>query len=633
MTGIAGIIAEHNWTPMPLLQRMVRTLGISSKSTEELWQGPKGALGRVRAGFDNPTPQPVFTEDNRKCIVMSGECYNYEHQKRELIRLGHRFSQAESDAEFCLHMYEQFGTSRFHQLSGSFCFAIYDTEAEELLLVSDRLGTRPLFYGKTADGKLAFASQVSAVLACPGIDRSLNVASVVEFCALQRVLGWKTHHTGIQMLPSASVLRYRSGGLSISSYWHPEYRPQSGSVDQYAEELAMVMRNTTRKLFRDNAQVAMLLSGGLDARMVVAAAESDLICYTFGDYENPEVQTARRIAEARGFEFRFLARNPDHYFRLVDQAVELGSGMHPFNHAHAIGFMDDIAQQCDVVTHGYVPELMFRGTSLPKTSRRVFGIELEDRLDHSIDSSNLRHRILRRGYSQLDKGIEKLFTTEMQDPFHTFLNTEAQRLVAEAALHSTNVHDHFLWPDVHYHGRYPSMLFETSLRAFMTERSPFFHNDVIDLHLKMPVHLRADNRVWLKAVSLLDKKIATIPDANTGYRPDFPVALASCIETAQTRLQRLPVMWRLQRQGQASDKPVGASDISWPRFDWMIQNNKNLQDMMRQTLTDPEALPPHIFDLSRIKDIFDAHLTGRLANRLQLFLLLSFGRWHKLYGK
>lgn len=633
MTGIAGLVTQHDGAPAPLLRRMAQSLCLHSESTPESWLGSKAALCRVRVGFDNPVPQPFFTEDGKKCAVIFGEVYGYENLKKELVRRGHRFGQAESDAEFCLRLYQEFGESQFDQLSGSFCFAIHDTESGDLVLVSDRLGTRPLFYGTTPDGKFIFASQVAPILACPEIDRSLNVASAIEFCTLQRVLGEKTHHIGIQMLPPASVLRYRAGKLSIWPYWHPQYHPHPGSADEYAEELARVMRNATRQLTRGDARVAMLLSGGLDARMVVAATEGELDCFSFGDYENPEVQTARRIAEARGFDFTFLQRDPDHYPRLLDRAVDIGNGMHPFNHGHAIGFIERVARQCDVVTHGYVPELMFRGTSLPKSARQVLGINVGERLDRTLDTSNLAQRILRRGYSLLGKDAEKLFTPETRVTFHEVLAEEARRLVLQAARHSDNVYDQYLWPDIHYHGRYPSMLFETSLRPFMTERSPFFHNDVIDLHLKMPVQMRADNRVWLKAVARLNKKIARIPDANTGYAPNFPVALASCIDAGKKRLEHLPALWRLTRRKQSNGQPPGASDISWPRFDWLVRHNANLRRRIEETLEDTDALPPHIFDIAQAKRILADHLAGRAANRVVLFVLLTFGRWHKQHGR
>jgi asparagine synthase (glutamine-hydrolysing) len=630
MAGIAGVVSQCELGSDHLVKNMAQSLCMQPKSKPEFWQGAKAGLCRVQIGFDNPEPQPIFSRDRKKCIVMFGECFGHEEKKKELIRRGQTFDFSANDAEFCLRLYEEYGEKQFDQLSGSFCFAIYDTEKGDLLLVNDRLSTRPLFYGTTPDGTLIFSTQVSSILLSPEIDRELNLAAVLEFCTLQRVLGEKTYHAGIQMLPPASVLRHHAGKSTVSPYWEPLYRPQPGSADEYAEELAAVMKRSSRHLARGNAKVAMLLSGGLDARMIVAAAENELTCYSFGDYENPEVQTARRIAEAKGFEFHFLKRNPDHYPNLVEKAVEIGNGMHPFNHAHAIGFIDHISQKSDVITHGYVPELMFRGTSLPKVDHSILGISLGEKLDPTLNESNLGQRILKRGYSLLGKGGEQLFTPEAASALQEVLKAEAREMVAQAAPHSSNIYDQFLWPDIHYHARYPSMLFETSLRPFMTERSLFFNNEVIDLHLRMPVHIRSDNRVWLKAVSKLDKKVARVVDANTGYPPTFPVAVASGIKAGKKLLADLPMLWKLQRKGQ--DQRPGLSPISWPRFDWLVRNNPELRKIITDTLSDPEALPPHIFDLQQVKRVLDEHLADHGQNRIILFTLLTFGRWHKKHA-
>jgi asparagine synthase (glutamine-hydrolysing) len=598
----------------------------------ETWTGAGTGLCRVRVGIDNPEQQPIFNDNKTKCIVMFGECLDYADQKKELLSRGHVFAHCDNDAEFCLKLYEEYGEAAFAMLNGSYCLAIYDITRGELMLVSDRLGTRPLFYGSTPDGKLIFATQVASVLCIPEISRELNIAAITEFCTLQRVVGDKTYHQGVKMLPPASALRYHAGRVVISAYWQLDYQPQTASADEYAEELVAVMKRSARNLMRGGARVGMLLSGGLDARMVVAAVEDKITCFTFGDYLNPEAEAARRIARARGFEFHFLQRDPDDYVNIIDTAVDLGNGMHPFNHAHATTFLNIIGQQCDVITHGYVPELLFRGTSLPKIENKVMGLKAGKRLDPTLSEVNLPQRLFRRGYSQLDKGAPELFTAEGKAILEKTLSTSAREIIAQASVHSRNIYDQFLWPDVYYHARYPSMLFETSLRAFMTERSLFFNNGVIDLHLKMPVRMRADNRVWIKALARLNKKIAKATDANTGHSPYMPALLDSILESGNELSWRFPLLWRLRKRSAGESVQLGLSPISWPRFDWMIRSNPKMRQAIADTLSDPKALPPAIFDHKKINGVLTDHLAGRGHHRIILFALLTFGRWHKKYA-
>jgi asparagine synthase (glutamine-hydrolysing) len=635
MAGIAGTVSASLREPQRTLDRMAESLCVKPGLAHECWHDDRAGFCRVHVGANDPVPQPIFNSDGSKCIVFFGECYDYVTHKQDLIRQGSTFRFADNDAEFCLALYSAYGIDGLSLLSGSYCFAIYDKVRHELVLVSDRLATRPLFYGAAADGQFYFATQVNAVLSASAVCRQLDLSAVVEFCTLQRVLGTKTHHKGVRMLPPGSVLRYSAGAESITRYWKPQYRPQPGTADEYAEELAQVMRRSARHLSRGNVRPAMLLSGGLDSRMLVAAADCELVCYTFADYFNPEARTARSIAEARGFEFRFLRREPDHYVSMVDRGVELGSGMYAFNHAHALGFVEQIADSYKVVTHGFVPELLFRGTTLPKVAKSLFGISIGKELDPTLNEASLTERLFRRKYSLLDLGARDLFVPEVRAVLDETLRATSRELIVEAAEHSENIYDQFLWPDVNYHVRYPSMLFETSLRSFMTERSIYFNNEAIDLHLRMPVAVRSSSRVWIKAVERLNGKIARVVDANTGSSPYFSEPVGHLVHGGKKRLRRVARACGLDGRSELAERDAarrGLSDISWPLFDVMLRNNVQLRQLVQATLKDLLALPPHIFDLAKVEAMLAEHMAGHANHRNILFVLLTFGRWHKKYG-
>jgi asparagine synthase (glutamine-hydrolysing) len=630
MAGIAGVVGEAESDVRAVVTELAKSLVHSGRTVVETWADAHAGLCRARSGIDNPAPQPVFSPDRTRCLVLFGECFGYEQKKAELTAAGLRFERGDDDAEFCLGLLEHEGERGLASLSGSFCFAQYDSRKRELMLVTDRLGTRSLFYATTADGRLVFGTQVSALLRVPGVTRTLEPRAVVEFCALQRVLGSKTYHQGVQVLPPASVLTWRDGRVTISPYWRMQYAPQPGTADEYAEELAAVLKRSVGQIGRRGARVAMLLSGGLDARMVVAASGSGLECISFGDYMNPEVETARKVAAARGFGFRFLQRGPDHYPRLLDQGVDIGNGMHPFNHAHAIGFVEGLAEQFDVVTHGYVPELMFRGSSMPKIERKVAGVTVSEELDRSLTAANLPDRIFHRGYSLLKLGVERLLQPQAARLLHETLREDAREMIAASAASSGTVYDQFLWPDVYYHGRYPSMLFEHSLRMFMTERSLVFQNEVIDLHLRMPLEVRCDSTVWMKAVARLDRRVAAVANANTGFSPFMPMALSAGLDAAGELAQRLPGLSRLARRAGGPEAAApGMSPISWPRFDWLVRNNVELRRRVVETLSDPLALPPEIFDLHQVDALLQEHMANRGGHRLLLFALLTFGLWNR----
>jgi hypothetical protein len=614
---------------------MVDALSFTPRRRVEERIHGRAALAVLGHGSAGDGPNIASSDDGSRTLVIYGECFDNDHAQRRLERAGCRFRLPASDAELCLRLYEQEGVAGLSGLSGSYAIALFDAGKHELTLVSDRLGTRPLFHATSPDGRFVFATQLSAVLRCAEVPRDLDLDAVLQFCTLQRVLGDRTHHAAVRVVPPASVLTFDGKQTRLSEYWTLRYSPRPGSADDYAEELAAVMKRCARHLHRGGAKAAMLLSGGLDARMVVAASEAPLHCYTFADYFNPEAKAAKEVAEARGFEFTFLQRQPDHYVDLLDRAVEIGGGMYTFNHAHAIGFLDRIAAECDVVTHGFAPELFFRGPNLPRVPRSSLGLEIDDVPDPSLAPDNIAQRILHRSYSLMSHGATALLTTPAARRLDAVLDSTSHALVAQARRGSDNVYDQFLYPDVHYHARYPSMLFEISLRSFMTERSLFFHNDVIDLFLRMPQPLRSDNAVWLKALERLDRKVARAVNANTGHSALMPAGLAATLDAAVARASKLPLAWRWQaaRQKAASEgATVGQSPISWPRYDWMIRHHAKLRSIIEATVDDPSALPPEIFDHRKVRALLDEHLAGSGHHRTMLFTLLTFGRWHVQYG-
>src|SRR5438477_11114325 len=105
-------------------------------------------------------------------LTYSGEAYNFRELRAELAAAGHHFS-TQSDTEVVLRAYLAWGDDFVDRLNGMFAFAIWDTRRQELLLVRDRLGIKPLYIYER-DGEIVFASELKPILQLPHIDRSIN---------------------------------------------------------------------------------------------------------------------------------------------------------------------------------------------------------------------------------------------------------------------------------------------------------------------------------------------------------------------------------------------------------------------------------------------------------------------------
>jgi asparagine synthetase B (glutamine-hydrolysing) len=64
-----------------------------------------------------------------------------------------------------------------------YAFAIWDPRSEELLLVRDRMGVKPLYYYPTGDGVL-FGSEPKAILAHPDVEAVVDADGLREIFSI-----------------------------------------------------------------------------------------------------------------------------------------------------------------------------------------------------------------------------------------------------------------------------------------------------------------------------------------------------------------------------------------------------------------------------------------------------------------
>src|SRR5665213_2900547 len=140
-------------------------------------------------------------------LTYNGEIYNHEQLRASLTGPW----QSSGDTEVLVHMLEEQGSFCLDRLVGMFAFAAWNTRAQRLMLVRDRLGIKPLYYQILPDG-IAFASELKAllVLGQPEIDRS----AVRDYLFHGYIPAPKTIYRGIEKLPAGHTLTWTAGSIS-----------------------------------------------------------------------------------------------------------------------------------------------------------------------------------------------------------------------------------------------------------------------------------------------------------------------------------------------------------------------------------------------------------------------------------
>ncbi|MFL6513845.1 MAG: asparagine synthase (glutamine-hydrolyzing) [Chthoniobacterales bacterium] len=280
MCGICGSLYFDRGQPAGrgLLEQMTGTIAHRGPDGEGFYVSGPVALGHRRLAIIdlNRGAQPMCNEDRTVWIVFNGEIYNFKELTADLVAKGHRFSSS-SDTETIIHAYEEYGVGCLDKLQGMFTFAIWDEKDGTLFLARDRVGIKPLYYYQDAKG-LIFGSEIKAILADPRVPREVDPGAIDRFLSYLYLPGDKTLLTGIRKLEPGHYLLVRNGQTTLKQYWDLEFETASRSwrnIDEAAEELWSLLKNTVRGYMISDVPVGFLLSGGVDSTALLSCAVSE----------------------------------------------------------------------------------------------------------------------------------------------------------------------------------------------------------------------------------------------------------------------------------------------------------------------------------------------------------------------
>ncbi|MEV6537874.1 asparagine synthase (glutamine-hydrolyzing) [Streptomyces sp. NPDC051665] len=254
---------------------MTRTMACRGPDAEGVWIDGHAALGHRRLAVIDPDGgrQPMTAEDDEgrtlAALTFCGEIYNYRELRAELSGLGHRFRTA-SDTEVVLRGYLQWGERLATRLNGMFALAVWDTRTEELLLLRDRMGVKPLFYLPTEQGVL-FGSEPKAILAHPMVPRRVSAEGLCEVLDMVKTPEAAVFEGMYEVRPGHQVVIGRQGPRK-RAYWTLEARPHTDDLDATIATVRGLLEDIVSRQLVADVPLCLLLSGGLDSSAVTALA-------------------------------------------------------------------------------------------------------------------------------------------------------------------------------------------------------------------------------------------------------------------------------------------------------------------------------------------------------------------------
>ncbi|MFP8885411.1 asparagine synthase (glutamine-hydrolyzing) [Streptomyces mangrovi] len=259
-------------------EAMTRTMACRGPDAEGVWLDRHAAIGHRRLSVIDLEGgrQPMLCEEGGLppvVLTFSGEIYNYRELRSELASRGHRF-RTQSDTEVVLRAYLEWGQDMVGRLNGMFAFGIWDARREELVLVRDRLGVKPLYYHPTPNGVL-FGSEPKAILANPEIPRRVNADGLREILDMVKTPEHAVF-TGMSEIRPGHLVRVRRQGLSKHRYWALEAVEHTDSLDRTVRTVRELLEDIVSRQLISDVPLCSLLSGGLDSSVVTALAAKAL---------------------------------------------------------------------------------------------------------------------------------------------------------------------------------------------------------------------------------------------------------------------------------------------------------------------------------------------------------------------
>jgi len=235
--------------------------------------------------------QPISNENNSVHLVYNGEIYNYLDIKERFLSK-HTF-KTRTDSEVILHLFEECGDTCVEHLDGMYAFIIYDSNTKEFFAARDRLGIKPLYYGKKGE-TLFFASEMKALLDCDEIK---------EF-------------------PPG---HYYSSETGFSAYY--AFPPREKGVflkPMVKRKLRDLLEVSIMKRLMSDVPVGVFLSGGIDSSIVASLMKKnnkELHSFCVGMRGSSDLIYAGHMAEYLGTKHHQYIYDRDDVFRELDRVI------------------------------------------------------------------------------------------------------------------------------------------------------------------------------------------------------------------------------------------------------------------------------------------------------------------------
>jgi asparagine synthase (glutamine-hydrolysing) len=621
MCGITGLfdIRGARAFERATLHRMNESQRHRGPDGEGLHLEPGVGLGHRRLSIIDISTgqQPLFNEDGSVVVVFNGEIYNYQALVPELQALGHVF-HTHSDTEVIVHAWESWGEACVERFRGMFAFALWDRNRQTLFMARERMGVKPLYYALLDDGTLLFGSELKSLLAHGGLKREIDPLALEEYFALGYVAEPRCIFRQARKLAPGHTLCIRRGQPmpEPKAYWDLRFTLDNNiSLEDACAELDARLRESVRLRMIADVPLGAFLSGGVDSSAVVAqmaqlSSEPVNTCsMAFTDPAFNEAEFAKMVAE-RYRTRHFVDTVDSDDFDLIDTLATLYD--EPYADSSAI----PTYRVCQLARTHVTVALSGDGGDESFGGYRRYRLHLmEERMRAALPQGLRRplFGLLGRIYPKADWAPRVL---RAKTTFEGMARTSV-----EAYFHSVSI----------LRGPMRAQLFSPQLKA---QLAGYDAREVFERHAA-----NAGTDDALALIQYLDLKTYLVGDINTKVDR---ASMAHSLEVREPLMDHELLQWlatlpsSLKVRGQEgkfllkkSQEPRLPHDVLYrPKMGFAVPLARwfrgPLKDRVRQAVLGPRLADTGWFDAGALRQLVDAHQSGRSDHSAPLWTLMMF---------
>jgi asparagine synthetase B (glutamine-hydrolysing) len=448
-------------------------------------------------------PFNSFVERDGICVGLTGEIYDHAETSR-------------SPLDHIRESYLRYGSNFARHLHGSFAIFIHDAARRLVLISTDHVSSRPVFWHRIAGGRVAFAPELKAILQLPDQGFRADLHAIADLLSTGSILRCRSLVQGVQLLDGGSVLRITPEGVETERYWDLEYNDdvKEYSSSPFISPLGDVFQRAVDRRVADNRGTDILLSGGMDSRGILGflprtGARVRAISYGFTRYPTADAKVAQEVASQLGVPHIYYRCSAATYHRYRESSGYLMDGMR-----------DELREWpawSDLRESHHVRTLW--------TGDECFGWHMRGR--DELDACNI-HAFDEDGTfaAMIRKDLRKPLADASKETL------EAVRGSLSSVVRQNRTDEVYL----------KQRLFSNVLRmryvltADVELRTPWLDRDVLEFIASLPPTLRSDKRLVAEALPLLAPEPFEVPLIRGGTNRPLPGPQLDWFRTHRERL-------------------------------------------------------------------------------------------------